>query len=173
TGGIPESMARARRLRQKLTAAARGTDGAQFCTLLRDGRHEAHASTRTREYSEAATGPCGGVQLEPDLAQSAGCGHAAAVERPRGDAFFAVYLLLTRQENRNRLSGSRISISCTKSVTESRSSTRSSARLVMSKISYLYPGLLGSVTSLSNSVGALANTYSYDSFGKLTASTGT
>ena len=38
----------------------------------------------------------GGVQLEPDLAQSAGCGHAAAVERPRGDAC-AVYLLLTRR----------------------------------------------------------------------------
>jgi YD repeat-containing protein len=32
---------------------------------------------------------------------------------------------------------------------------------------------LGSVTSLSNSAGALANTYTYDSFGKLTASTGT
>ncbi len=46
----------------------------------------------------------GGVQLEPDPAASAGCGHAAAVERPRGDAFFAVYLLLTRQENRNRFS---------------------------------------------------------------------
>jgi RHS repeat-associated protein len=32
---------------------------------------------------------------------------------------------------------------------------------------------LGSITSLSNSAGALANTYSYDSFGKVTASTGT
>ncbi len=32
---------------------------------------------------------------------------------------------------------------------------------------------LGSVTSLSNSAGALVNTYTYDSFGKLTASTGT
>ena len=32
---------------------------------------------------------------------------------------------------------------------------------------------LGSVTSLSNSAGALANTYTFDSFGKLTASTGT
>jgi RHS repeat-associated protein len=32
---------------------------------------------------------------------------------------------------------------------------------------------LGSVTSLSGSSGALANTYTYDSFGKLTASTGT
>ena len=31
---------------------------------------------------------------------------------------------------------------------------------------------LGSVTSLSNSSGALANTYTYDSFGKLTASSG-
>src|SRR5258708_337937 len=32
---------------------------------------------------------------------------------------------------------------------------------------------LGSITSLSNGTGALANTYAYDSFGKLTASTGT
>jgi len=31
---------------------------------------------------------------------------------------------------------------------------------------------LGSVTSLSNTAGALGNTYTYDSFGKLTASTG-
>ena len=33
-------------------------------------------------------------------------------------------------------------MSCTKSVTESRSSTRSSARLVVPKISYFHPGLL-------------------------------
>jgi len=32
---------------------------------------------------------------------------------------------------------------------------------------------LGSISSVSNSLGALANTYAYDSFGKLTASTGT
>ena len=32
---------------------------------------------------------------------------------------------------------------------------------------------LGSVTSLSNSSGAIANTYTYDSYGNLTASTGT
>jgi RHS repeat-associated protein len=32
---------------------------------------------------------------------------------------------------------------------------------------------LGSITSLSNSAGALANTYTYDSFGNLTSSTGT
>jgi transposase len=94
-------------------------------------------------------GPCGGVQLEPDPAASAGCGHAAAVERSRVDLFFAVYLLLTRQENRHRLSGRRISISCTKSVTESRSSTRSSARLVVPKISYLHPGLLGSFATFT------------------------
>src|SRR5271157_2138528 len=37
---------------------------------------------------------------------------------------------------------------------------------------YLADGL-GSITSLSNSSGALANTYAYDSFGKLTTSTGT
>src|SRR5207249_6441384 len=39
--------------------------------------------------------------------------------------------------------------------------------------SYYQADGLGSITSLSNSAGALANTYTYDSFGKLTASTGT
>jgi RHS repeat-associated protein len=39
--------------------------------------------------------------------------------------------------------------------------------------SFYQADALGSVTSLSNLAGALANTYSYDSFGKLTASTGT
>ncbi|HEV3481173.1 MAG TPA: RHS repeat-associated core domain-containing protein [Candidatus Acidoferrales bacterium] len=39
--------------------------------------------------------------------------------------------------------------------------------------SYYEADGLGSVTSLSNSSGALANTYTYDSFGNLTASTGT
>ena len=38
--------------------------------------------------------------------------------------------------------------------------------------SYFERDGLGSVTSLSNSAGALANTYTFDSFGKLTASTG-
>lgn len=38
--------------------------------------------------------------------------------------------------------------------------------------SYYHADGLGSVTSLSNSAGAIANTYTYDSFGKLTASTG-
>ena len=38
--------------------------------------------------------------------------------------------------------------------------------------SYYQQDVLGSVTSLSNSTGALANTYTYDAFGKLTASTG-
>jgi RHS repeat-associated protein len=40
-------------------------------------------------------------------------------------------------------------------------------------IGYYEQDGIGSSTSLSNSAGALANTYSYDSFGKLTASTGT
>ena len=31
---------------------------------------------------------------------------------------------------------------------------------------------LGSISSLSNAAGSIANTYTYDSFGKLTASTG-
>jgi RHS repeat-associated protein len=39
--------------------------------------------------------------------------------------------------------------------------------------SYYQQDGLGSSTSLSNSAGAIANTYTYDSFGKLTASTGT
>ena len=39
--------------------------------------------------------------------------------------------------------------------------------------SYYELDALSSVTSLSNSAGALANTYTYDSFGKPTASTGT
>jgi RHS repeat-associated protein len=39
--------------------------------------------------------------------------------------------------------------------------------------SYFLQDGLGSVTSLSNSAGALANTYGYDSFGQRTASTGT
>jgi RHS repeat-associated protein len=39
--------------------------------------------------------------------------------------------------------------------------------------SYYHADGLGSMTSLSSSAGALAETYTYDSFGKLTASTGT
>jgi RHS repeat-associated protein len=39
--------------------------------------------------------------------------------------------------------------------------------------SYYEQDGLGSPTSLSNSTGALANTYTYDNYGKLTASTGT
>jgi RHS repeat-associated protein len=39
-------------------------------------------------------------------------------------------------------------------------------------ISYLHADGLGSITSLSSSAGSIANTYTYDSFGKLTASTG-
>jgi uncharacterized protein RhaS with RHS repeats len=47
------------------------------------------------------------------------------------------------------------------------------AELRGSTISYYDADDLGSVTSLSNSNGTLADTYTYDSFGKLTASTGT
>jgi RHS repeat-associated protein len=38
--------------------------------------------------------------------------------------------------------------------------------------SYFHADGLGSVTSLSSAAGSIANTYTYDSFGKLTASTG-
>ena len=42
-----------------------------------------------------------------------------------------------------------------------------------STTSYYEADGLGTISSLSNSAGALAKTYTYDSFGKLTASTGT
>jgi RHS repeat-associated protein len=47
------------------------------------------------------------------------------------------------------------------------------AELRSSTTSYYEADALGTVTSLANSSGTLANTYTYDSFGKLTASTGT
>jgi RHS repeat-associated protein len=46
------------------------------------------------------------------------------------------------------------------------------AMLRSSTTSYFHADGLGSVTSLSNAAGSIANTYTYDSFGKLTASTG-
>jgi RHS repeat-associated protein len=46
------------------------------------------------------------------------------------------------------------------------------AELRSGTTSYYQADGLGSVTSLSNSAGAVANTYTYDSFGNLTASTG-
>lgn len=46
------------------------------------------------------------------------------------------------------------------------------AMLRSSATSYFHADGLGSVTSISNSAGSIANTYTYDSFGKLTASTG-
>jgi RHS repeat-associated protein len=46
------------------------------------------------------------------------------------------------------------------------------AMLRSSTTSYYHADGLGSVTSLSNAAGSIANTYTYDSFGKLTASTG-
>jgi RHS repeat-associated protein len=46
------------------------------------------------------------------------------------------------------------------------------AELRSGTTSYYQADGLGSVTSLSSSAGALANTYTYDSFGNLTASTG-
>ena len=46
------------------------------------------------------------------------------------------------------------------------------AMLRSSATSYFHADGLGSITSLSNSAGTLANTYTYDSYGNLTASTG-
>ncbi len=47
------------------------------------------------------------------------------------------------------------------------------AELRSSTTSYYQQDGVGSVTSMTNSAGTLANTYTFDSFGKLTASTGT
>ncbi len=47
------------------------------------------------------------------------------------------------------------------------------AMLRTSATSYFHADGLGSITSLSNSAGTIANTYTYDSYGDLTASTGT
>jgi len=47
------------------------------------------------------------------------------------------------------------------------------AELRSGTTSYYQRDGLGSITSLSNSAGALADTYAYDSFGKVNASTGT
>src|SRR5208282_5313847 len=57
--------------------------------------------------------------------------------------------------------------------TQDLSLDRPFAELRSGTSSYYEQDGLGSVTSLSNAAGALANTYNYDSFGKLTASTGT
>ena len=46
------------------------------------------------------------------------------------------------------------------------------AMLRSSATSYYHADGLGSISSLSNAAGSIANTYTYDSFGKLTASTG-
>ena len=47
------------------------------------------------------------------------------------------------------------------------------AEFMSTTASYYEQDALSSVTSLSNSAGALANTYTFDSFGKVTTSTGT
>jgi RHS repeat-associated protein len=47
------------------------------------------------------------------------------------------------------------------------------AELAAATTGYYQADVLGSVSSISSSTGALLNTYTYDSFGKLTASTGT
>ena len=57
--------------------------------------------------------------------------------------------------------------------TDSTSIDEPLSELVSGTTSYYEQDGLGSVSSLSNSAGALANTYTYDSYGKLTASTGT
>jgi transposase len=84
----------------------------------------------------------GAFNLSLILRQVLGAGTPRQWKDLRGDAFllFICYLLVGKIEIGSQ--GSRISISCTKSVKESRSSTRRSARPVVLKISYFHPGLL-------------------------------
>src|SRR5438445_12275996 len=56
--------------------------------------------------------------------------------------------------------------------TQSRGVDEPLAELRSGTTSYYEADGLGSITSLSNSGGSLANTYTYDSFGQLTTSTG-
>jgi RHS repeat-associated protein len=59
------------------------------------------------------------------------------------------------------------------SYTQTRNIDETLAELRSSATDYYEADTLGSITSLSSLSGALANTYTYDSFGKQTASTGT
>lgn len=57
--------------------------------------------------------------------------------------------------------------------TQSKGIDKPLAQLRSGTVSYYEQDGLGSVTSLSNSAGTVVETYAYDSYGKLTASTGT
>jgi hypothetical protein len=59
-------------------------------------------SARTREHSQAATGPCERLQPEPDHAPTAGRGHATGAEKPRGAASFASFLVDHEPESAQR-----------------------------------------------------------------------
>jgi RHS repeat-associated protein len=58
-------------------------------------------------------------------------------------------------------------------LTDSQNIDEPLSELSSGTVGYYQQDALGSITSLSNSAGALANTYKYDSFGNLSASTGT
>jgi hypothetical protein len=89
TGGVSESAAGARQLRQELTQTARRIGRAQLCPLLRDRRAATLPPARAREHSEAAVGPRWGLQSEPGPAQTAGRGHAARAEKSSRKPHFA------------------------------------------------------------------------------------
>jgi transposase len=81
-GGLRESEAGTKRIRQELTPATWRVGGTQLRTLLRDRRPEALPPTRPRQHFEAAVGSCRRVQPEPDSAPVTGCGYAAGAEKP-------------------------------------------------------------------------------------------
>src|ERR1035437_8070096 len=112
---LDATAAGAGRVPQELTAAARRVGRAQLRALLRDGRHAALPSARTRKYSEAAVGSCGRVQPELDPAQAAGCGYAAGVEEPLRQACFACLFTLhasDKSESALQKSNLRIRATC-------------------------------------------------------------
>jgi hypothetical protein len=75
-GGLPESAAGTKRVREELTAATWRVGGTQLRALLRDRRPEALPPTRTGQHFEAAVGSCRRVQPQPDPAPAAGCSRA-------------------------------------------------------------------------------------------------
>ena len=94
TGGLRQPAARARRVWQEPTEAARRTGGTQLCPLLRNRRNAALPSARTRKHSETAVGSCECVQPEPGHAQAAGRRNPARLERTRRAVGFARFLVV-------------------------------------------------------------------------------
>src|SRR5208282_6057688 len=140
TSGVCEPAAGAGRVQQEFTAAARRVGGAQLRALLRDGRHAALPSARTRKHSEAATGSCWRVQSQPDPAQIAGRGHAAGVAKPLRQACFEhLFTLHVSDKSEAALQKPNLRVRCQ----VLRAITYPAKSPALQGIRYLHHGLLG------------------------------